>query len=403
MGRRCPSALAVLIVVAAVIVGGCGTSSTVTESPSPIKCQVSLATPPALDAGGGTGSFAVTTQPECAWNASTSVNWISALSPTSSQGAGRIDFRVAPNDAASPREADIVVNGEKARVSQRGACRFDVSPSSQGVAVDGGPASVTVAAMSECAWTATTDVSWISLSPPTTGNGNGTVSFTVARNSGAERTGSVTIAGQRSAITQASAASPPPACTYSISPTSQNVAALGGTGTVSVTAGSTCGWAASSGAAWITITSGAGGTGNGSVSYAVAANLGAQRTGTLTVAGQTVTVNQAAAASPPPPPPPPPSCTYSISPMSQSFPALGGSGTVSVTTDSSCAWTASTNTSWINITSGTSGTGNGSVAFNVAVNLVGQRTGTLTIAGQTFTVTQAGVLLADDFRTDSHR
>jgi len=83
------------------------------------------------------------------------------------------------------------------------------------------------------------------------------------------------------------------------------------------------------------------------------------------------------------------SCTYAISPTSASVPASGGSGTVSVTTQTGCSWTASSNASWITISSGASGSGNGSVAYSVAANTGAARTGTLTIAGQTFTVNQA--------------
>src|SRR5450759_42261 len=83
-------------------------------------------------------------------------------------------------------------------------------------------------------------------------------------------------------------------CTYSLFPTSQSVAANATTGTLSVTAASGCAWIASSNVAWITISSGSSGSGNGTVVYAVAANTnGSPRTGTLTIAGQTLTVTQA--------------------------------------------------------------------------------------------------------------
>ncbi len=81
-------------------------------------------------------------------------------------------------------------------------------------------------------------------------------------------------------------------CTYSINPTSQSFVAVGGTGSVAVTAGSGCGWTATSNAAWITVTSGASGNGNGTVSYSVAVNTGAARSGAITIAGQTFTVTQ---------------------------------------------------------------------------------------------------------------
>jgi hypothetical protein len=83
-------------------------------------------------------------------------------------------------------------------------------------------------------------------------------------------------------------------------------------------------------------------------------------------------------------------CTYSISPTSQSFGSSGGTGSVSVTTQSGCTWTASESLGWVTITSGSSGTGSGTVTYSVSPNTGSSRTGTMTIAGQTFTITQEG-------------
>jgi Zn-dependent metalloprotease len=84
-------------------------------------------------------------------------------------------------------------------------------------------------------------------------------------------------------------------------------------------------------------------------------------------------------------------CSFSISPTGAAQPAGGGTGTVSVTATAGCSWTAVSNAAFITITSGASGTGSGTVAYSVAANTAtASRTGTLTIAGQTFTVTQAG-------------
>jgi hypothetical protein len=84
-------------------------------------------------------------------------------------------------------------------------------------------------------------------------------------------------------------------------------------------------------------------------------------------------------------------CTYSISPTSASSPAAGGSGTVNVTAGAGCGWTAASNAGFIGVTSGASGTGSGTVTYSVGANgATTSRTGTLTIAGQTFTLTQAG-------------
>ncbi len=94
-------------------------------------------------------------------------------------------------------------------------------------------------------------------------------------------------------------------CAYSATPTSALFIESGGNGSVSVTAQTGCNWGATSNASWLTINAGAYGYGNGVVSYTVAANAGAARTGTLVVADQIITVSQAAGAPPPNPTPTP--------------------------------------------------------------------------------------------------
>lgn len=84
-------------------------------------------------------------------------------------------------------------------------------------------------------------------------------------------------------------------------------------------------------------------------------------------------------------------CTYSIFPSSVPVSSSSGNGSVSVTTTSSCSWTAtSNNTDWLTVTSGGKGTGNGTVNYSYTTNGFSSRTGTITIAGQTFNVVQSG-------------
>lgn len=84
-------------------------------------------------------------------------------------------------------------------------------------------------------------------------------------------------------------------CSFSINPTSASFAAAGGTGSVTVTTQAGCNWTAASNSSFITVTSGASGSGSGTVNYSVAANTGASRNGSLTIAGLTHSVSQAAA------------------------------------------------------------------------------------------------------------
>ncbi len=87
----------------------------------------------------------------------------------------------------------------------------------------------------------------------------------------------------------------------------------------------------------------------------------------------------------------PTGCTYSVSPTSKTFTQSGGTGTVAVTTQSGCTWTASSGASWIKITAGSAGKGSGTVSYSVSSNRASSsRTAASSIAGQIFTVTQAG-------------
>jgi hypothetical protein len=85
-----------------------------------------------------------------------------------------------------------------------------------------------------------------------------------------------------------------------------------------------------------------------------------------------------------------------VSPASQSFAAAGGGGSAAVTIPGGCGWTAASNASWINITAGANGSGNGTVNYVVAANSGVNRIGTITIAGQPFVVRQGANFLDVD-------
>src|SRR5207245_2037737 len=94
--------------------------------------------------------------------------------------------------------------------------------------------------------------------------------------------------------------------------------------------------------------------------------------------------------------PPTPICTYALSPGSASYASAGGSGSVSVTADAGCIWVATSGAAWITLPAGSTGSGNGAVNYSVAANTSSSpRSGAITIAGQSFTVSQSGVVIGD--------
>jgi len=123
----------------------------------------------------------------------------------------------------------------------------------------------------------------------------------------------------------------------------------------------------------------ASGSGNGTVRVDVQASTDAARSGTATIAGKVVTVNQDSG------------CTISIAPTSTPMVVGGGTGSVTVTAGAGCTWTAVSGVPWIAVTGGANGSGPGTVTFSVDANASGTaRNGAITIGTQTFTVNQAG-------------
>jgi subtilisin family serine protease len=248
-------------------------------------------------------------------------------------------------------------------------CAYAVSPSSATFGASGGSSNMNVTTSSSCAWTATSRAGWLTITAGNSGTGNGAVSYSVAANTGAARSGTLTIAGQSFTVSQASG------CTYALSAMSTNMPVSGGTGSIGVTAGNGCSWTAVSSNNWLHTSSS--GTGNGTVSYTVDANANiSARTGTIVVQGLVFTVNQA-----------PVICTYTLAAPGTNMPARGGSAMVTVNVASPCPWVAISDTDWLQTTS--TGTGTGSVQFTVAANTTtNARTGTLTVQNQSFTVSQ---------------
>lgn len=82
-------------------------------------------------------------------------------------------------------------------------------------------------------------------------------------------------------------------CTYSVSASSLQFAGNNGLGTLTVNTQSGCTWTVVSNSNWLTVTSGVNGSGTGGATFSVAPNTGAARSGSFSVAGQTITINQA--------------------------------------------------------------------------------------------------------------
>ena len=163
----------------------------------------------------------------------------------------------------------------------------------------------------------------------------------------------------------------------SISVSTKTVQKTGGGGTITVTG--TGAWTAVSDSGWISVKSGASGDGDGKVMFTVGENTTADtRIGHINVNDNVYTITQYG-------------YTGTISPTSVTVDRNGKTGTISVTVDAGVEWSATPNVDWITVTP-TSGRNVGQVTYTVATYPgVVSRSGSIAIAGQTFTVTQTGV------------
>ena len=361
----------VCAVAALLTASACGSSSETFVAPVPSRCTVQAATtPPAFAPNGGSGTVRITTNRECAWSVQTDAAWV-ALQQASGNGDGSVQFTVAPNGDTSPRNAGLNVNDQRLQISQEGRpCQFKLSSTHEAVDGSGGQRTVQVQTSSQCTWSATAGVPWITIASGRNGTGNGNVAFEVAPTSGPSRAGTLTIAGQSVQVTQGIG------CTYATGVTSLSVSAAGGSGEVPVQTAAACPWVAESQAGWITIASGSNGSGPGVVRVLVPPTDGPPRTGTISVAGVTVTITQSTG------------CGVTVQPAAHAAPVGGGASTVTVRAGAACPWSAASNAAWIAITSSASGAGDGQVQFAVTANTGPARSGSLTIGGQTVSVSQ---------------
>ena len=172
--------------------------------------------------------------------------------------------------------------------STHSPCAYTLSATAAAAPVAGGSVTFTVTpTASTCAWTATSDTAFLTVSAGANQVGTGTVTVTIAANATTDaRSGTITIA--YSGGKQTFTISQPGNCAYTPSPASAvfTNAAFTGQTVVVMTSGASCSWSAASDSTWLTVTAGSTNTGQGTITYAVAANgTAAQRAGNIVITG----------------------------------------------------------------------------------------------------------------------
>jgi len=262
-------------------------------------------------------------------------------------------------------------------------CQLGLTAPATPLPASGSSVSLNVDVPRDCSWAASTDAPWLSISPA---SGQGTAVLSVAVTANAQpspRSASIVVNESTVVVRQE-----PAPCRFELSHQGTRFGSEGGRisvrvstidgceSTLRVITDPGCGWAASSGSSWLTV-SRASGTGPDTLPYQASANTSTvnERTGTLVVAGRTHRVTQQP-------------CDLSLDASTPGFGPEGGTSWFRVNTGSGCTWSANTDVDWLGIVR-VGGPGSGDVHYSVAPNPTSRdRSGRITVSGRTKVVIQ---------------
>jgi hypothetical protein len=410
MRSRSGALLYIVALVAGVsITCGDGSKPSPASPSSPVSCTSGEIRTPAftingtqpVGISGGSFSAKVTVTGNCRWTATTDASWVTPEAAGSAVGSGVLAYRVASNASvarlahltlfAGQPSSDLLII-QDGPVSAAG-CAYELRPPSRSVGVGQWPFEVMVDAPYGCRWAFEGNGSWITVVPDPDGtspwgNGPSRVYVLVEANASAgPRTGSAVIAGQTLGVTQDGMATP--ACQYALTPATQSIAAVGGSGSVSIATAAGCSWritAEQGGDPWIAINEGQQGAGAAVIAYGILPNRTfAGRTASIVVTGDSgnarlvQAVTQAAA-----------TCLYTVSPSQVTHDWVGNvdggaAFTAQVSTSpSDCVWTARPEADWLLANDGQR-RGSATLSYWVKANPAGlpSRSGAIVISGLT--------------------
>ncbi|HEY7913475.1 MAG TPA: BACON domain-containing carbohydrate-binding protein, partial [Blastocatellia bacterium] len=326
----------------------------------------------------GGEAFVSVTAPPCLWTAQSNDPWITFPFGSSGIGTGGIIVSVAPNSTGGARTGTATIAGRTLTINQSNqACSFSIAPQGGSFTHEGGNGQINVTAPAGCRWKALSDSSWIILNADTA-TGSGAATFTVEANTGAARTGAITIEGLTFTVTQDQAP-----CNFALSPASDFISIAGDDGSIEITTRADCAWTARASDSWIEIDSANSGVGSGMITYRVRDNAtGAPRLGNISIGNAAFIIVQDSTANL--------DCSFTVSPQEDRFPAAGGSGSFSLRTDDRCAWRAVSSVNWITVTSVEVGIGRATITYLVKPNSTAARRGEIQIGSVVFAVKQKG-------------
>lgn len=296
------------------------------------------------------GAASITISGDGAWTATSDVSWL-VLSPTSGTGAGRCLYTCNANNTADTRIGHIKIGGNTYTVTQYG---YDatLSPTTATFDRKGGTGTVAITVDAGVAWTAKSNDSWLSVEPAS-GMSVGTVTYTVAEYPGVTtRVGSLTVAGKTFTVTQNGV-------DVNIDPEIVRKDSNANIISVSITALAQTKWTITPNNSWISVVEKETGYGDYVATLAINANPSFERRyGTVSIGTMTLAIEQDGL----------PAASLAIDPPEATAAATGAYGNIAVYATPDAPWRAESLASWITISEGQSGAGNGNIKYVASAN-----------------------------------
>ncbi len=233
-------------------------------------------------------------------------------------------------------------------------------------------------------WNAQGNTDWLSISPMS-GTNNRTITVTCESNEGKERTGTVKITAldtEGSPITVLVSQETGEKPVLSVTPSFRDIPAAGDTFELKVenTGTGTITWTASENTGWLSVSQ-VSGTGTGTITVTCDSNSGEERTGTVEITAPgaegspvTVQISQASGSK----------LVLSVTPSLHKLTSAPGTAVFKVVnagmhSAAAMNWTAVSDTGWLSVANGSSGTGRGTITAACDANPGDTRTGTVTV------------------------
>jgi len=156
-----------------------------------------------FSAGGGAGGVTLTTAAECYWEGSTAASWVSFPAGSTGTGTGILSYQVDANNGGG-RATAIQIANQTHYVTQTAGngCSYSIGPPQTTFDEAGGTGEIGLSTQPGCEWTASATAPWVRVSPPATGTGSATITYSVLPAYAGPRTGAVLVADRIHTVSQ---------------------------------------------------------------------------------------------------------------------------------------------------------------------------------------------------------